>query len=89
METEKKTETQPIKVEELSLADRIKLSETVNVYKDIKPGWYVDARDSVNNWCVAEVQEVNGNEIKVNFDGWSSRYDEVAQKYNKRLDSQD
>lgn len=80
MDQEKKAESPLPKVEELSLADRIKLSESVDYFANIAPGWYIDAKDSVNVWCVAEVLDVIGNEIKINFDGWSNRYDEVTIK---------
>ena len=71
-----------ILVEELPLTERVKLSETCNPYKGISPGWMIDARDTVNNWCVAEVIKVEGNEVLVNFDGWSSKYDEVLKCQN-------
>jgi len=64
-------------IEDLPLAERAKLAESFDPYKGIEPGWHIDARDTINNWCVAEVLKVNGGEIKVNFDGWSNKYDEV------------
>jgi len=38
---------------------------------------YVDAKDSVNNWCVAIVKNINHEEktVKLGFEGWSSKYD--------------
>ncbi len=52
---------------------------------DIKPdfseilvkGAYVDAKDLVNNWCVALIIERNGNFVKINYDGWPHKWDEV------------
>ena len=41
---------------------------------------YVDAKDSVNNWCVARIidHDIQNYKITIHFDGWSSRYDEVS-----------
>lgn len=38
---------------------------------------YVDAKDSVNNWCVAQVKGINFEEktLRLGFEGWSSKYD--------------
>jgi len=46
--------------------------------------YYVDAKDQVNNWCVAQINEVmhDKNSIKIHFDGWSSRYDVVVKRNN-------
>lgn len=42
-------------------------------------GAYIDAKDTVNNWCVAQVVERDDSDdtIKINFDGWSHKWDEV------------
>ena len=63
--------------EDLPLPERVKLADAVNPYLGIAPGWFVDARDTINNWCVAEVLRVDGNDLKLSFDGWSSKYDDV------------
>jgi len=41
---------------------------------------YVDAKDSVNNWCVAKITDLDlaNNRISIHFEGWSARYDEVS-----------
>lgn len=44
-------------------------------------GRYIDARDSVNAWCLGEIVEVTENSIKVHFDGWSARWDTVKLIY--------
>lgn len=40
---------------------------------------YVDCKDSVNSWCVGRILErcEGDHTIKVNFDGWSHKWDEV------------
>ena len=44
-----------------------------------RKGVFIDAIDSVSSWCLGQVSEVchSDNTIKVKFDGWSSRWDEV------------
>ena len=41
---------------------------------------YLDAKDSVNNWCVAKIIEhdIPNGRVTIHFDGWSNRYDEVS-----------
>ena len=79
-----------VPVEELPLAERVKFADSVNPYNGIAPGWYIDARDTINNWCVAEVLKVEGNDVKVSYDGWSSKYDDVRiqfeRMHNRRFD---
>ncbi len=65
------------RVEALPLAERVQRAEAFNAFQGIAPGWLVDARDTVNNWCVAEVLSVTANELKISYDGWTVRYDDV------------
>ena len=41
---------------------------------------FIDAKDSVNNWCVARIVEhdLSHYKISVHFDGWSTKYDDVS-----------
>lgn len=75
------TKAGTIPVEELPLAERIKLAETVNPYKDLKPGCFVDAKDTVNNWCAAQIIKMEGNEITINYDGWSNKFNDVCNSF--------
>jgi len=40
---------------------------------------YVDCKDSVNAWCVAKILERCDDDctIRINFDGWSQKWNEV------------
>ena len=38
---------------------------------------YVDCFDSSSVWRVAKIQNIQGNDITLNFDGWSHKWDEV------------
>lgn len=41
---------------------------------------FIDAKDSVNNWCLAKIVKVveADSSLEVRFDGWSYRYNEVT-----------
>lgn len=41
-------------------------------------GRYIDALDSVNTWCLAEVVSVDQRTLNIHFDGWSSKWDCVT-----------
>jgi hypothetical protein len=66
------------KPEDLPLTDRVKLADEHKPFDGIQTGWLIDAKDTVDNWCVSTVLKVEGNEVKVNYDGWSAKYDDVS-----------
>ena len=47
----------------------------------------MDAKDTVNNWCVAQVVEENVDQgtIKIHFEGWSDRHDVVLKKNSNKI----
>ena len=47
-------------------------------------GLYVDASDTAQNWLMAKITAVIGNEVQVTYDGWPSRWDAVS--YSRLLD---
>lgn len=42
-------------------------------------GAYIDAKDTTGKWCLSQVVERDDSDdtIKLNFDGWSHKWDEV------------
>jgi hypothetical protein len=48
---------------------------------------YVDAKDSINNWCVAIVKNINHEEktIRLSFEGWSSKYDIDVKRNSSKI----
>ena len=48
---------------------------------------YIDAKDTVNNWCVGQVIEENVDQgtIKVHFEGWSERHDIIIKKNSNKI----
>ena len=69
--------------EQLPLQDRLKAADQFEFWKAIKPGMLVDAKDTINAWCVAEIIEQGGNDIRVSYDGWIQRYDMVLFKFDE------
>ena len=41
-------------------------------------GAYVDAVDDSKQWCLAEIVSRSNDMVKVHFEGWSNKYDEVS-----------
>jgi len=48
---------------------------------------YVDAKDTVNNWCVGQIVEeyVDNGTVKVHFEGWSERHDVILKKNSNKM----
>lgn len=48
---------------------------------------FVDAKDSVNNWCVALVKKINHEDksVRVSFEGWSYKYDTDIRKASIKI----
>jgi len=69
-----------------------KVTELVDKYNyksDLKPGSYIDAEDTVKNWCVVEVKEISEekDELSIHFEGWSNRYDEELPYNSNKVDA--
>jgi len=43
---------------------------------------FVDVRDSVNKWLIAQIIRIDGARVEIHFDGW-------ADKWNETLDASD
>ena len=74
----KAEQTSKVPVEDLPLSERNKLAEACNPFEGIAPGWLIDAKDTVDNWCLGNVLRVDSGDVQVNYDGWSSKYDFVS-----------
>jgi len=48
---------------------------------------YIDAKDSVNNWCVAKIidHDIQNHKLQLHFDGWSTKYDETVRIGSSRI----
>ena len=57
--------------------------ENYNPSEFYTKGNYIDAQDTTLNFCMAKITEVINNEIQVNFDGWSNKWDHVSNEVRK------
>lgn len=48
-------------------------------------GQKLDAKDSINNWCLAVVLQVSPARILVHYEGWSAKWDEWFDLDSPRL----
>lgn len=48
-------------------------------------GQWVDVIDTIEQWCEAEVIDLNESQIKVHYNGWSNRWDEWVEKNSQRI----
>jgi hypothetical protein len=48
---------------------------------------YLDAKDTVNKWCVAIVKNIEKDEetLLIGFDGWSSKYDVFVKRNSSKI----
>jgi len=66
-----------VHVESLPLEKKLELLKKYNPQENYLMGNLVDAQDTVNNWCLSEILEVDNKTVQVHFDGWTSKYDLV------------
>ena len=45
------------------------------VPKWCKVGFYIDAKDNFNEWCVAEVKEITKSQVTVTFNEWAPKWE--------------
>ena len=76
-EEEDQPQEEETRIEDLPLEKRIEHAKNCpNPFGTVKPGVWLDALDSINAWLPASIVEVDGNTIKVHFDGWPDKWDE-------------
>ena len=70
--------------------NRIELARNFSLaaYPDaLKENNFVDAKDEVNNWCVAQIydQDIDHGMVKLMFEGWSRKYDVAIRKTSTKM----
>jgi len=62
------------------MENKFQAAKNYNFIQDIAIDSYIDAKDQVNHWCVAQVCDIDNEKgmVKIHFEGWGSRYDEVS-----------
>ena len=59
------------------------LTQSINALKSFNPrthyqvNTYVDALDTYSTWRIAKILQIKDEIALVNYDGWSSKWDEV------------
>jgi len=71
-------QVEQVPVESLPLDKRIQIGKNCpNPFGSLELGTWVDGLDSINQWMAATVTEIDGNMVKLHFDGWSDKWDEL------------
>lgn len=59
------------------LEKKLEVLKKYNPIEYYEEGRYIDAQDTVNAWCLAQIVQVDNKSINIHFDGWSNRWDVV------------
>jgi len=70
----------------IAIEEKLKTSKSW-IIDSFKPNYYVDVLDQNKTWCVAQITERKSEIIKIHYDGWSSKFDEVRSFINYKKDS--
>jgi hypothetical protein len=71
---------QEVKVEELPLEKKLEALKKHNYYTGYDEGRFIDAQDTVNTWCLGQISQIiDAKNIKVHYDGWSTKWDMVSE----------
>ncbi len=66
--------SQPTPIKEKSLQQQ---ADEYVFTRDLQVGSYLDVKDTASSWCLAQVVKLTGDQLRVHYDGWSEKYDEV------------
>ena len=64
-----------IVIENLPLDKKLEQLKKYNSMDYYEEGRYIDALDSVNSWCLAEITSITNRTLTIHFDGWSNKWD--------------
>ena len=68
-----------VKVEDLPLDKKLEVLKKHNYYNGYDEGRFIDAQDTVNTWCLGQISQIiDPKNIKVHYDGWSTKWDMVS-----------
>lgn len=63
---------------QMTLDEKKKALDAYNNADYYTKGSYVDAQDTTNQFIMAKVVNVKGTDVRVNYDGWSDKWDYVS-----------
>ena len=58
------------------ITEKIPKLKTLSI-NNFYEGNYIDSLDEAKTWCLAEIVMRNNDFVKVHYEGWSSKFDEV------------
>lgn len=53
--------------------------------RKLKIGQWVDVKDTINQWCEAQVVNVNEDKALIHYNGWGTRWDEWIEMASPRI----
>lgn len=68
-------------MEDLPLDKKLEQLKKYNPLDYYEEGRFLDAQDTVNSWCLAQIVNIDNKNLNVHFDGWSNRWDVVSTIY--------
>lgn len=66
--------------------EKCKLLNEYNRFANFYVGAHIDAVDTANTWCLAQIEKVDGNQIYVHFDGWPYKWDDWFRCTSSKID---
>lgn len=69
-------------IENLPLDKKLEYAKKINYSDQYETGKFIDAMDTVNQWCLAEIVNVENRNLTIHYDGWSSKWDCVSLLYD-------
>ena len=60
------------------LEEAFSLLKKYDFRQELAVGEYIDAKDSVDKWCVAIITRLDSDYVGLHYEGWGSRYDIVS-----------
>ena len=64
-------------METLPIERKLDVLKKLNYYDLYQQGKYIDAMDTVNQWCLGEIVTMDNRMLNIHFDGWSTKWDIV------------
>ncbi len=69
---------------QMTLDEKKKVLDAYNNADYYIKGSYVDAQDTTNQFIMAKIISVKGTDVRVNYDGWSDKWDYVSKDQQRR-----
>ena len=54
------------------------MADEYDFTKDLQANSFLDIKDTASAWCLAQVTQLSADTIRVHYDGWSDKYNEVS-----------